>query len=92
MFSIGDYKYETSEFFAVDGKTDRYYVLFGGILPKEMREAFTVTAYRNGVPVSNTVKYSIQTYAEGKTELGTPLAEMLVAMLKYGDSCKAYFG
>lgn len=92
MFSIGDYKYETSEFFAVDGKTDRYYVLFGGILPKEMREAFTVTAYRNGVPVSNTVKYSIQTYAEGKTELGTPLSEMLVAMLKYGDSCKAYFG
>ena len=89
MFSIGDYKYETSEFFAVDGKTDRYYVLFGGILPKEMREAFTVTAYRN---VSNTVKYSIQTYAEGKTELGTPLSEMLVAMLKYGDSCKAYFG
>ncbi len=92
MFSIGDYKYETSEFFAVDGKTDRYYVLFGGILPREMREAFTVTAYRNGVPVSDTVMYSIQSYAVGKTELGTPLAETLVAMLKYGDSCKAYFG
>lgn len=91
-FSIGDYKYETSEFFAVDGKTDRYYVLFEDILPKEMREAFTVTAYRNGVPVSNTVKYSIQTYAEGNTESGTPLSEILVAMLKYGDSCKAYFG
>lgn len=92
MFSIGDYKYETSEFFAVDGKTDRYYVLFKDILPREMREAFTVTAYRNGVPVSDTVMYSIQSYAVGKTELGTPLAETLVAMLKYGDSCKAYFG
>ena len=57
-----------------------------------MREAFTVTAYRNGVPVSDTVMYSIQSYAVGKTELGTPLAETLVAMLKYGDSCKAYFG
>lgn len=91
-FSIGDYKYETSEFFVVDGKTDRYYVLFKDILPREMREAFTVTAYRNGVPVSDTIMYSIQSYAVGKTELGTPLAEILVAMLKYGDSCKAYFG
>ena len=57
-----------------------------------MRSAFTATAYVNDVAVSNTIQYSIQSYVVGKTDLGTNLSDLLVAMLKFGDACAAYFG
>ena len=57
-----------------------------------MRTLFTATVYRDGVAVSNTLQYSIQTYVYGKTTEGVAVNDMLVAMLKYADACKAYFG
>ena len=57
-----------------------------------MRTAFTATVYKDGVAVSNTLQYSIQSYVVGKTTAGVALNDMLVAMLKYADSCKVCFG
>ena len=70
--------------------TDCYYVLFEGISPVDMRTPFTATVYKDGVAVSNTLQYSIQTYVVGKTTAGTGLNDLLIAMLKFGDSCAAY--
>ena len=91
-FVINGVTYSVDTFTPVSGYTDRYYVYFGDILPSEMRSAFTATAYVNDVAVSNTIRYSIQSYAVGKTDLGTNLSDVLVAMLKFGDACAAYFG
>ena len=70
----------------------RYYVYFDNILPNQMRTPFTATVYRDGVAVSNTIQYSVQSYVVGKTTAGTALNDMLIAMLKYADACAAYFG
>ena len=70
----------------------RYYVYFDNILPNQMRTPFTATVYRDGVAVSNTIQYSVQSYVVGKTTAGTALNDMLIAMLKYADACQAYFG
>ena len=91
-FVINGVTYSVDTFTPVSGYTDRYYVYFGDILPREMRSAFTATAYVNDVAVSNTIQYSIQSYVVGKTDLGTNLSDLLVAMLKFGDACAAYFG
>ena len=72
--------------------TDCYYVLFEGISPVDMRTPFTATVYKDGVAVSNTLQYSIQSYVVGKTTAGTGLNDLLIAMLKFGDSCAAYNG
>ena len=65
---------------------------FDNILPNQMRTPFTATVYRDGVAVSNTIQYSVQSYVVGKTTAGTALNDMLIAMLKYADACAAYFG
>ena len=91
-FVISGVTYSVDTFTPVSGYTDRYYVYFGDILPREMRSAFTATAYVNDVAVSNTIRYSIQSYVVGKTNLGNNISDLLVAMLKFGDACAAYFG
>ena len=91
-FVISGVTYSVDTFTPVSGYTDRYYVYFGDILPREMRSAFTATAYVNDVAVSNTIQYSIQSYVVGKTNLGNNISDLLVAMLKFGDACAAYFG
>ena len=68
------------------------YIYFNGLHAGQMSEAVYVTAYRDGVAISNTVRYSIESYAatkEADTEV-LYLADVVVAMMKYGDSAKAY--
>ena len=80
------------QFEAREDMDGRYYVFFDNILPNQMRTPFTATVYRDGVAVSNTIQYSVQSYVVGKTTAGTALNDMLIAMLKYADACQAYFG
>lgn len=91
-FVIDGAEYDYDKFEAREGREGRYYVYFDNILPTQMRTLFTATVYRDGVAVSNTLQYSIQTYVYGKTTEGVAVNDMLVAMLKYADACKAYFG
>ena len=57
-----------------------------------MSQNVFVTAYRNGEAVSNTIRYSIESYAaKNITDTTYPyLAELVDAMMKYGDAAKAY--
>ena len=58
-----------------------------------MSDDVFVTAYRDGVAVSNTIRYSIESYASKNiTDTTYPyLAELVDAMMKYGDSANAFF-
>lgn len=68
------------------------YVYFRGLNAGQMSDEVFITAYQNGVPVSNTVRYSIESYASQKIgDTSTAyLAELVAAMMKYGDAAKAY--
>ena len=68
-----------------------YYVYFTGLNAGQMRQAVDMTICNGDVPVSNTARYSIESYAfEQKNSDITGLAELLQAMMKYGDSAYAY--
>ena len=92
-FTINGTDYNVTEFTPVEGTENQYYAYFGKTLPNEMRTTFTFTAYRDGVAVSNTAQYSIQSYAaQVGVDTTTSLGKVLDAMLKYGDSCAVAFG
>lgn len=68
-----------------------YYVYFDGLKARQMRETVYVTVYQGDVAVSNTVSYSIESYAYAKrNDSNTKLVELLTAMMKYGDSAYRY--
>lgn len=91
-FVMDGKEFVVDQFEAREDMAGRYYVYFDNILPNQMRTPFTATVYRDGVAVSNTIQYSVQSYVVGKTTAGTALNDMLIAMLKYADACQAYFG
>ena len=70
---------------------NRYYVYVTGIKVTEMRENVDVTVYKDGNAISNTLRYSIESYAKTKINGGNEaLSNLLVSMIKYGDAAKAY--
>lgn len=77
-----------SEFQAAD-TSDTYYIFFNGLDAGQMRSLVYVTIYNGDTPVSNTVQYSIESYASGK--VATPgLSDIVIAMMHYGDSAYEY--
>lgn len=71
-----------------DGACELYFDRF---YADRMRDTVYVTAYRNGVVVSHTAAYSIESYAYAKQNDGDPaLCELVIAMMKYGDSAERY--
>ncbi len=73
-----------------------YYVAnFSGLNARQMRTACTaeVLEKATGQRVSDTVSYSIASYAQSKSsDADSQLVELVRAMMKYGDSTCAYFG
>lgn len=68
-----------------------YYVYFTGLDAGQMRQSVYLTIYDGDTPVSNTVCYSIGSYAyEKQNSTITGLPELVKAMMKYGDSAYAY--
>lgn len=68
-----------------------YYVKFNELKAGQMSDTVYVTAYRDGVAVSNTVAYSIESYAYAKqNDDNANLANLVKAMMKYGNSAYAY--
>ena len=79
-----------SEFVETSGG---YYLYFDGLSARKMSETVYVTAYRNGEVISNTLTYSIESYAKSKqNDTNESLANLVEAMMKYGKSAKAYKG
>lgn len=70
---------------------NQYYVHFGGLTARQMRETVTATVCRNGEPISKTAAYSVESYAAGM-EPNSPVAALVKAMMYYGDAAKAYLG
>lgn len=68
-----------------------YYVFFDGLSVSQMSESVYVTAYVGETQASNTLRYSIESYVYAKqNDSNAKLVELITAMMKYGDSAKAY--
>lgn len=84
----GENTWVVSSFVEEDGV---YYVHFGGLNAAQMRQEVYLTVYEGDIPVSNTVCYSIESYAyEKHSSTVDGLAELIKAMMCYGDSAHAY--
>lgn len=70
-----------------------YYVYFSGLNAAQMQDTVYVTVYEGDSIVSNTLSYSIESYAYSKqTSTDEKLTSILEAMIKYGNSAKAFAG
>ncbi|MCR5460289.1 MAG: hypothetical protein K6F51_10360 [Acetatifactor sp.] len=68
-----------------------YYVMFNKLNASEMRKTVYATVMRGNHPVSNTYRYSIESYAASMKGKGIPnLDNLLDAMMRYGDSAADY--
>ena len=75
--------------FQFDGQV--YYIYFTGLDAGQMRQSVYLTIYENDVAVSNTVCYSIESYAhEKQNSTIAGLADLVKAMMRYGDAAYAY--
>ncbi len=71
--------------------TGGYYVFFDGLDASQMSESVYLTVYSGDTPVSNTICYSIESYAYSKqSSADANLVNLLAAMMKYGNSANAY--
>ncbi len=86
---VGGQSYYISEFEADENNAGQYYVSFSSTTARQMRETVLVTVYEGDTAVSNTLAYSVETYAYNKQNVAR-LGELVKAMIRYGDSAAAY--
>jgi len=81
-----------NEYFTYNSSDGLYYLAVNGLNANQMSRKLELTVVdANGNAVSNTVQYSIESYAyekQNSTVLG--LADLVKAMMNYGNSAKAY--
>ena len=72
---------------------DRTYIDVNVLAAREMSTPVEFTVYdANGAAVTNTLTYSIETYAARNVNSNTAnLPQLVKAMMKFGDGTKAYF-
>ena len=69
-----------------------YYLNFNALSAQQMRKIVYITICENGEAISHTLRYSIESYAANSYNgSGTALDNVVLAMMRYGDSAKAYF-
>ena len=72
------------------GKDGYWYFYFDGVYANQMSEEVFITAYKGDEQVSYTLKYSVESYAATVTD--AKLKAVTDAMMRYGNSAKAYAG
>ena len=72
-------------------KENQYYVFCSALTARQMRENIYAVIYKDGVAISNTLLYSIESYAYSKQN-DAKLGALIKAMMYYGDSAKALLG
>jgi hypothetical protein len=83
---------EASEF-TYETTSGRWVINFNGLNPAQMREKVSVHLEKDGVIVSDTATYSVESYGLSSAAKGDArLAALVEAMAKYGRSAKAYNG
>ncbi|MBR4732966.1 MAG: hypothetical protein IK081_09390, partial [Lachnospiraceae bacterium] len=86
---LGEYAADGS---LIDSK-GRYYVTFGGLNACQMKKTVYATVMQGNKKVSNTYRYSIESYVESmRTNGTTKLDKLLDAMMRYGDSATVFAG
>ena len=85
-----EWEITADKFDPVIGEANRYYVYFDSLDASQMSEKVYATIYKDGVPVSNTLQYTIETYAAKNAVAGTTLGDLLIAMMRYGDAAYKY--
>ena len=79
--------------FGYDSSNGRYVVDFKGLNPSRMREVISITILKDGVAVSDTATYSIESYGLSSAAGMFPeLAALVEAMARYGRSAKSFLG
>ncbi len=87
---VGNWFIPAEEF---EETTGGWYVYVKGMNAGQMSEPVYVTVYKGNTVVSNTLSYSIESYAYSKqNNTDVKLAELVKAMMRYGDSAKAFLG
>ena len=72
------------------GKDGYWYFYFDGVYANQMSDEVFITAYKGNEQVSYTLKYSVESYASTVTD--AKLKAVTDAMMRYGNSAKAYAG
>lgn len=70
-----------------------YYVYCNEIKANQMSKEILITVYDNGVQCSNTMRFSVESYAKAIQDsayAGTALDDLTQAMMRYGKSAEAY--
>ncbi len=80
---------------AITSAGGKYYVFtFDKFKASQMRNVILVTVMKDGVAVSDTLSYDIETYAYNQNKEGSTATEQLknytIAMMKYGDAAYNY--
>ena len=89
QFQAAGATWTTTDFVAAGDNT--YYVYFNGLHAGQMREIINATVYRGNNAVSNTLAYSIETYAYKMQAVEEKaLGELVIRMMKYGDSASNF--
>ena len=84
----GTWTMTAKDFVSVDGV---YVATFDKVHAGQMSEIVYLTMYKDGQAVSNTVRYSIESYAFSKQNSDIKnLPALVKAMMKYGNSAKKY--
>ena len=71
-------------------KNGMYYVDFNQLNAAQMSQKVSFTAHRGEAVVSSTLDYSLESYAAVWLDRGDAQQELVKAMIRYGDSAKAY--
>lgn len=84
------FTYDKNDF--KDNGDGTYYVYCNELFAHEVSDEVLLTVYENGVPCSNTMRFSVESYARLVRDnyKGTPLDEMITTMMLYGKSAKEY--
>ena len=84
------FTYDKNDF--KDNGDGTYYVYCNELFAHELGDEVLLTVYENGFPCSNTMLFSVESYARLVRDnyKGTPLDEMITTMMLYGNSAKEY--
>ena len=74
----------------VDSGTEGTYYVYYPLTPKQLSDTITAQVFNGETVVSKTLSFSAETYAATKAAGGDALADLVTAMMKYGDAAKAY--
>ncbi len=92
VVTCGNAKFEYTKEDFIPCDNGYYYVYCDEIYANEMSKELYFTVYENGIQCSNTMRYSIESYAKLVKDAypNTAIEKMISAMMRYGDSAKAY--